>query len=78
VDQRIPGPSLEPDNIDGLTEPTICSLLDSKYNMELAFATVYLGQEVCHTIPIEYGYGVAQPYFCVAQFEANPITYPSW
>jgi hypothetical protein len=29
VEQRTPSPSPEPDTIDGLTEPTVCSLLDS-------------------------------------------------
>jgi hypothetical protein len=35
VEQRTPGPSPEPDTIDGLMELTVCSLLDSNYNMVL-------------------------------------------
>ena len=54
--------SPEPDTIDLLTGSTKCSLLDgSKYDVELALATVYPNQETCHTVLVEYGYAVVQP-----------------
>ena len=49
------------DPIDGLTEMTMSSLLDSNHNMELASGNVYLGQEVCHTVPVQVGCAVVQP-----------------
>ncbi|PUZ61720.1 hypothetical protein GQ55_4G300500 [Panicum hallii var. hallii] len=47
VDQTLLDCAHIPDTIDGLTEPTLCGLLDSSLNMELAFATVHPGQEDC-------------------------------
>ena len=56
------GASLETDTIDQLKEPTKCSLLDgSGHNMELALAIVYPHQEICHTVPVQFGCAVVQP-----------------
>jgi hypothetical protein len=76
VDQRIQDPSPGLDTIDTLTEPTVCSLLDSNLNMELTFATIYPGQEVCHTVLVEYRYVVVQPTFVWGNSKQIPLPIP--
>jgi len=57
AEQNSPYLSTIPDPLDGLTKATMCSLVD------IVSANIYLVQQVCHTVPVEFGYVVTQPTF---------------
>lgn len=44
--------------------------------MEVAFSTIYPGQVVLHTIPVEYEYDVVQPTYVWANMRHIPLPIP--
>jgi hypothetical protein len=60
--------------IDKLTEPTACSLLDG--TVELALAKVFPSQKACHSIPVQDGYVVVQPTYVWVNASQYPLPVP--
>ncbi|CAN6381085.1 unnamed protein product [Urochloa humidicola] len=57
----------EPDTFTLLTEPTKCSLMDTNgFRMELATATVYPKESVCHTVTVDHEYAGVKPTYVYA------------